>query len=302
MWVAPRPRTDRRNLSHPCTSRSKTKHSSLAFRERTFRIVHAAAETHSGEAGGILNQRYARVQAAAEGQSATDYRLVLTDLGGELEQARQTMLSANHAHLGQLALIVDLQKQRDTLNLGLFDRYYQARHTLESLFGRERGFEVLAVDGETPRDPSGLITQVRSTVTFLEEPKVELPSVDLAGVAIDLTAMARQLGSDADDLEDVLAAIERERKNAETTRKAKNDAIAEFDRHYLWVGRGLETYFHLAGMHEVAGRVRPSARRPGRRAADEDLESAELEAASDGEPTDSESPASEPSDSEPAGG
>ncbi len=78
-------------------------------------------------------------------------------------------------------------------NLALFARYYQARHTLEALFGRQRGFEVLAVDGETPRDPSGLITQVRSTVSFLEEPKVELPSVKLDGVAIDLTAMARQL-------------------------------------------------------------------------------------------------------------
>ena len=36
--------------------------------------------------------------------------------------------------------------------------------------------------------------------------------------------------------------------------------------------RRLETYFHLAGMHEPADRVRPSARRPGRRAADEDGE------------------------------
>ncbi len=277
----------------------KTKQSSLAFRERTFRIVHAEAGSHFGEAAGILNNLYAPTRALTEDQVTTDYQLVLTDLDGDLVHARQAMISANHAHLGQLALIVDLQKRRDELNLGLFDCYYKTRHTLETLFGRQRGFEVLAVDGETPRDPSGLITQVRSTVTFLEQPKVELPAVDLDGVAIELTAMARQLTTEADNLEDMLTAIERERKNAETTRKAKNDAIAEFDRRYLWIGRGLETYFHLAGMHDVAGRVRPSARRAGRRAADEDLESAELEAASDEEAAEPEPTASEPSGSEP---
>jgi hypothetical protein len=35
---------------------------------------------------------------------------------------------------------------------------------------------------------------------------------------------------------------------------------------FLWVGRTLEGLFHLAGLHELAERVRPSTRRPGRRA------------------------------------
>ncbi len=258
----------------------KTKQTSFAFRERTFRIVHAAVDTHGGGAAMILNDRWAPAQAPEGGQPVTDYRLVFADLGDELGRARQAMLSTNHAHLGQLALIVDQQKQRDALSPALFDRYYQARHTLESLFGRQRGFEVLAVDGETPRDPTGLINQVRSTVTFLEKPKVKLPSVELAGVAIDLSAMAIQLTAGADDLEAVLSALDRERKNAEATRKAKNDALAEFDRRYLWIGRGLETYFHLAGLHELAERVRPSTHRPGRRAADEDLGPDAVETAS----------------------
>ncbi len=261
----------------------KTKQTSFAFRERTFRIVHAAVETHGGEAAIVLNDLWSAAAARAEGQ-AVDYQRVFADLGGELERVRQAMLVANRVHLGQLALIVDLQKRRDAFNLGLFDRYYQARHTLESLFGRQRGFEVLAVDGETPRDPTGLVHQVRSTVTFLQEPRIELPAVDLAGVAIELPAMAVQLTAGADDLEALLAALDRERKNAETTRKAKNDAIAEFDRQYLWIGRGLETYFHLAGMHELAERVRPSSHRPGRRAADEDGEPDAVEAASDQAP------------------
>lgn len=49
----------------------------------------------------------------------------------------------------------------------------------------------------------------------------------------------------------------------------------------MWVGRALETYFHLAGMHELAERVRPSTHRPGRRAADENLEPDAAEAEDD---------------------
>lgn len=275
----------------------KTKGSSIAFRERTFRIVHAAVGTHGGDAAGILNVRWLSAPALAAGGMVSDYGQVFADLGRELEQSRARMLDANNAHLGQLAILIDLQKRRDELNLQLFDRFYKGRHTLESLYGRTRGFEVLAVDGETPRDPSGLIQQVRSTVTFLEEPKVVLPAPDVDGIAVDLPVLAFQLGTGADDLEGVLRAVEEQQKNAQTTRKAKNDAFAEFDRRYLWVGRALETYFHLAGMHELAERVRPSARRPGRRAADENMEPDAVEAEGDEAQADEET-AGETPDSE----
>lgn len=256
----------------------KTKRRSIAFRERTYRVVDATLVTHTEEAADILNRRWAPDPAISEHVArhsranetqVTDYRAVFADLGHELQQARREMLLANTVHLGQLAVIVDLQKRRDGLFEGLFSRYFKARHTLETNYGRLQGFEVLAVSGDTPRDPTGLIQQVRQTVEFLRRPKVELPPLDLDGVLIEPGPMATQLGAQADELETVLVDIDRERKNAQTTRKAKNDAIAAFDRLYRWVGQALETYFRLAGMHELAERVRPSGRRPGSRAADD---------------------------------
>ena len=41
---------------------------------------------------------------------------------------------------------------------------------------------------------------------------------------------------------------------------------------FLRVSRVAESLFHFAGMHELAKRVRPSTRRPGRRLADEGSE------------------------------
>ncbi len=245
-----------------------TSRRTIAIRERTFRVVNATLSIHTGQAVGILSQRYA--PDSPDGSSPmADYQAVFANLGSELNQARQAMLSADTTHLGLLAAIVNLQKQRDERSAELFDRYFMARHGLESFYGKNQSFELLAVMGDTPRDPTGLINQVRQTVEFLTQPKVVLPAVDLDRVQLDLLSMAAQLATEADQLEDVLDRIDREHKNAEVTRKAKNDAIESFDRIYLWVGRALESYFHLAGMHDLAERVRPSARRPGRRAADE---------------------------------
>ncbi len=274
----------------------KTKRSSIASRERTFRVVNAALGTHTGQAAEILNNRYATGPPTSDPpiDGVVDYQIVFANLGGDLTAARREMHEANTAHLGQLALIVDQQKKRDGLFDELFGRYFKARHGLESFFGKSLGFEMLAVTGDTPRDPTGLINQVRQTVDFLDLPKVELPSIDLDGIQVDLAPMATQLGDGADELHGVLVDIDRERKNAQTTRKAKNDAIAEFDRIYLWVGRALETYFNLAGMHDLAARVRPSIKRAGRRAAEEGAEqgSSESQGKEDAPPADVPAPES----------
>ncbi len=229
--------------------------------------------------------------ASREGEIVIDYQGVFDNLGTELRAAKQGMVAANTVHLGQLARIVALQERRTDLKQGLFSRFSKARHGLESFFGARRAFPMLAVDGETPRDPMGLVHQVRETVDFLGQPKIALPTLDLDGVQLDLTAIATQLGDGANELEAVVGELERARKQAQMSRQAKNEAIDRFDDVFLWVARALESYFHLAGMHELAERVCPSTRRPGRRAVDEnpgsdpEEESAPEESSEELEPT-----------------
>ena len=150
---------------------------------------------------------------------------------------------------------------------------------------------MLAVSGDTPTDPTGLVAQVRETVGFLLEPKVEPPELDLDGVALDPPTMAAQLGSGADELDGVLVEVNKAEKQADVTRPAKNEAIDAYDDKFLLVARVAESLFHFAGLHGLAERVRPSTRRPGRRLADEDAESdsasspaAAAQADSSGEP------------------
>ncbi|MEE8524149.1 MAG: hypothetical protein V3T72_09485 [Thermoanaerobaculia bacterium] len=247
-----------------------TKPSSIDARLREFGVVDAAVETHGNDGADLLNTRY----AAGDGEPAVDYHIVFANLGGELRSARDAMIAANGAHLGVLAGIVGMRKQRDTLNKELSGRFQKARHTLEKLADPGQGFELLAVSGDTPRDPTGLVRQVRATVGFLESPNVNLPESDL-GINVDLTTMVTRLGTDADGLDAALTTLARERKVAQVTRQAKNDAFAAYDHAFRFVASTLEGLFHLAGLHELAERVRPVVPRPGRPAEDGGAEDGE---------------------------
>ena len=182
------------------------------------------------------------------------------------------MISANTAHLGQLARIVELQEQRDGMKSALSRRFRKVRHTFGSLYGPDQSFPVLAASGKTPRSPTGLVVQVRETVAFFEKPSLELPPLEVDGIAVDPPTTAVQLAAGADELDGVLVELDRARKQADVTRLAKNDAIEGYDLKFLRVARVAESLFHFAGMPELAKRVRPSTRRPGRRLADDGSE------------------------------
>lgn len=260
-----------------------TQDRTFAAKLRSYDVVSAAIQTHGGGAADVLNGRRS---GAVAGREAFDYRLVFGDLGAKLASAKQEMLSANAIHLGQLAKVSDLQQRRDELKDELLAKFTPTRHTLENLFGSVRGFTVVGVAGDTLRDPQGLVKQVRDTVGFLEEPKVEL-STAVVGVQADFPTVAENLAQGADRLEEALTEHAEADKDAETTRQTKNEAIESYDRTFLHVAQTTEGLFNLAGLHDLAKRVRPSRRRPGRRAAE-----------AGGDASADEAPSSEPTSSQ----
>ena len=292
-----------------------TKPTSFTTRLRSYGVVHAALAIQSSGASEELDQRQrlalAATRALADEPAAqitepAGYQEIFVHLADELTAAKDSMISANTVHLGQLALIVDLKERRDELKGTLFNRFLKARHTIETLFGSDKRFPVLAITGDTPDDPTGLVAQVRETVGFLRDPKVKAPELDLDGIALDPPTMADQLATGADELDGVLVDINEAEKQADVTRQAKNEAIATYDRKFLRVARLAEALFHFAGMHELADRVRPSTRRPGRRLADEDSQTdsgdsqaEEAQADTAGEPAAGEPAAGEPDAGEP---
>lgn len=282
----------------------KTEDRTIATRMRSFDAVDAAIRAPGLEAADVLNARY------AEDASTVDYHQFFANLGKDLTGSHWKMLTANTVHQGNLARIVELAARRDRFSERLFEAFIQARHVLERLYGNIRGFSVVGVAGPTLRDPSGLIKQVRETIEFLEDPKVNLP--EFSNFAVNHPGLAVDLRTGAEALAEVLAEIALARKRAEATRLTKNEAIKDYDRMFLYVARVLEGLFNLAGMTDAAERVRPSTRRPGTRAADnaepEEQEASETppadsdEAASEAPPADEASPDASAADKPPADG
>ncbi len=270
-------------MSTPVT----TKPSSITSRLKSFGVVYAALTTHSGEATGLLARRGAALAASRADEPVLDvagdtsYNQLFALLAGDLEAAKTEMISANTAHLGQLALIVELKARRKALTGTLFSKFSKSRRIFETVYGSSRRFPVLAISGDTPSDPTGLVTQVRDTAGFLQDPRVTAPALDLPGIELDPRAVAARLTADANELDGVLVDINEAEKQADATRNAKNAGISGYDRKFLRIARVAESIFHYLGMHELATRVRPSTRRPGRRLADEPGETDAAESETD---------------------
>jgi len=181
-------------------------------------------------------------------------------------------------HQRKLARIQDLIDRREELGSALSGTFLKVRHSLQNLYGSRKGFVLANVSGVTPQNPRRLIQQVGQTISFLRDPVVEPPSHDLNGVTVDFAELENDLEPPMEELGAVLQELDRTRKESQGTLAVKEEAVKEFDRMFLWVARALTSYFHLAGLHELAELIRPSTRRKGRRAVDE-------EGASDDQPS-----------------
>ena len=91
------------------------------------------------------------------------------------------------------------------------------------------------------------------------------------------------------------------RREVEKSRKHKNQVLDEHKDFFLWTARTLESFYQLAGEPKLAAQIRPSGRRPGRRAVEvaDDASSDQAPSEASGEQASaSVNPASKSSDSD----
>lgn len=257
--------------------------------------VDASFGAHGGNLAIKLAERY----APSEGEPTFDYQAHLSHLRGDLAAAREALASANLLHVQKLGEVIELRQERDNLTTDERGKFKIVRHAVEGIYGTERGFPLAGVSGRTPREPKRLVLQMQQTSDFLAGRGRALPGIEVNGLLMDPVEMAADLGGRAAGLREVLVTINRVRKESQGSQLAKNRALEGFNQTFLWVARILEGLFNLVGEHELALQVRPSTRRPGRRAIDVG-EGSEPEATPEPEedqPTGEDSPANPSSES-----
>jgi hypothetical protein len=120
----------------------------------------------------------------------------------------------------------------------------------------------LGLTGPTPSEPIALHRRgehLLDNLSLLESmtPVIAGGSMDIATVRAELQVEVAALGTAIDDL----AREARERDLAQTQ---KDQVMDEYDVHFTFAARMLEGMLGSAGAHDLAARVRPSARTPGR--------------------------------------
>ena len=146
---------------------------------------------------------------------------------------------------------------------------------MEHFPGSENAFVLGGFQSPTSKEPFQLLEQAGTVLDRLKSPDFELPEPLTTAVKVDPELLVAELEADVEKLRVSYDVLRLARREVQKSRKNKNRVVEEHAQLFLWTARTLESLYRLAGEEELAAQIRPSGRRPGRRA----VEVAEEEAA-----------------------
>ncbi len=115
----------------------------------------------------------------------------------------------------------------------------------------------------TPSRPGELEEQTTYLVQRLSDPDLDLTGSRYDKLQLDAHNMAQGLIKSVETLHQATDELAQQVRKTEALKLAKDNALARYNKSFLWIARTVESLCHLAGLDEVAQRVRPSQRRPG---------------------------------------
>lgn len=184
---------------------------------------------------------------------------VLDALGGLLTRRTAALVAADRTHAVELADDDEHRAKRDERITDLRGYLSSLRANLTGNYGP--GLSVAyGLPAAIPDDAASLLTLAGSVEHLLRNrPLTEPPKRH--SLAIDPVATADDLQAAAAELQASLGDVEREKREAQLTLNAKNEALAEWTSGYQGVADAVSALFYLAGKRELAEKVRPTARR-----------------------------------------
>jgi hypothetical protein len=230
-------------------------------REKSARAVAAAAETHATHiAAGFDRELSPYVRP---GEALPDTGLLVRLIGRKIAADNAALVAADRAHEQELADDAGPREDRDEAAARVRSVLVDLRAAIESTYGA-RGLMLLGLGDAVPIDPSVLATAGSSVQKALNDPEIKLPSPRRAGMLIDRAAFALDLAAELPALQEALAKVATEEREKEATQRAKNEAMAKNDATFASGASYLAMSCQMAGLAEIAAKVRPSGRRPGR--------------------------------------
>lgn len=236
----------------------------------TYSAVSKAALSASGKAqfvrgsiaryGDDLTAGLNRVFAPAlrEGQQLPDWNQFQL-LSSQLLADWAVQVNQND-HQRTIALVEKntLRQRAEQVARSVRARIGSVRKEMAAVYGEEVLTRTLLA-GACESEPEALLGQARKIQARLRDPELSLPA-PLYGEPVDPVAMAASLDGVVGLLDAAVAGIVELRKRGDQALFAKADGLARLNCYYVNLTRCLEGMYRLAGLDEVADRIRRQKR------------------------------------------
>ncbi|MBK8257766.1 MAG: hypothetical protein IPK82_34495 [Polyangiaceae bacterium] len=178
-----------------------------------------------------------------------------------LEQRGEGMEKADAAHNAELADDAEPRNERDVAARSVYAQLVSLKQGVGAVFG-EAMVGQLHLSGTLPQDAAALVRLADQTVKTLKATKFPKPT--LPGVkAFDVDPWVDPLAEASKALAAALKGVTREAREANATLVEKNRSMEAFDDSFSKVTAVAVALLRFCDEEELAGRLRPSARRPG---------------------------------------
>ena len=224
-------------------------------KQKSSEAVQAAVTTHEG----VIVEGAQRVLGEDAGSAMA---LVLNRAKSQLKEATDNMIRADDAHIRELGDDKGRLTARDDQKTSLYTTLIDFKEIGTATFGAVY-MERLGLSGKTPHDPVAL---ERLATLVQENAQTETPPPARKGITFDMKEWLDTIAQEKAALSDTLRTVALERREAEATQVAKNEAIAEYDKVFSLTATLVSALLENAGKGELADRVRPSKRRVGQTA------------------------------------
>ncbi|QDG49213.1 hypothetical protein FIV42_00195 [Persicimonas caeni] len=192
------------------------------------------------------------------GQNEGQWRAVMQGCRGELSGAADQLRDAATKLAEERSDDARHLEERDHLNGVLYDNTVNIKSAIDGS-SRPQLLEETGLDGVTPRNAKNLLEYTGRAIRGLETVDARLESP--LGFEFSTPEVAERLKPEHQALSDKLEVVAREYRELETALLRRDQAIERWTTTYQAVASILEQLYTIAGFEELAGRIRPTARR-----------------------------------------
>ncbi len=232
-------------------------------------FVVGAAKVQGPEIGGSLKEYLIPVLGAEE--TLPDLQLPMVLLGRKLAHFGDALVEADQEYFEAVAKLAEIQASMETLSSQLKAKVLSLRSTCLGLLGDE-SVQALALDFNVVRDGDalGMLRLGEIILDRIRNADIELVPKHWVSLPLDREALAQELEVEVGGLRQAVQWTVDRRKQTDTAKVRKDQAMDEFDRQYVRIARVLEAYFRVVDEVELADRIRPSLRQLDRNVEEEE--------------------------------